>query len=157
MSHPHLHYSWAENGQLYCHSLAISSTSCGSRRYYSNPLTLPNSDVIVMSKLRLGNFHIKNNLCKNFCDVNFLQFICFAQFFWTVDGYNMKCSWRLVYCQVSRELSIAGCGCRLDIYLGRCGCAHKHWSLLLNFFFFFIPHVKLSWLVSTAKLLIFLI
>ena len=37
-----------------------------------NPLALPstgNSDVIVMSKCRLGNFHVKNNLRKKIRDV----------------------------------------------------------------------------------------
>ena len=30
-----------------------------------------------------------------------LNFLCFTHFFITVDGYNMECSWRLVYYQVS--------------------------------------------------------
>ena len=77
MSHLNLHYSWAENGQLFCHSLPIvvQVVDHENSTLTLSPYLVPgNSDVIVMSKRRLGNFQVKNKLRKKFCDVWFRLF-----------------------------------------------------------------------------------
>ena len=71
---------------------------------------------------RSGNFHIKNNLCKNFRGVKFLRFHSTREIFLTVGSYNMdellESSCHLVFYQVSGEPCITGCSRQLDIYLG---------------------------------------
>ena len=77
-------------------------------------------------------FHVKNNSREEF---KFSRFRSISEIFLTVADYNMdtrlESSYRLVYCRVSRELGIAGCSRRSDIYRGELDPRAQAYSLIV--------------------------